>query len=209
MTDGRDPGDRSAEPPSRGDGAHADVVAGVEAALDARVVRARPLSGGQIGRVVRVDLAGGRRLVAKAGPTPLSVEGRMLRYLAEESPLPVPAVHHAGDDLLVLAYVPGDDPVTPAVERDLADRLAACHAVTAEAAGFPFDTLSGRLAQPNPWTDSWIEFFRTHRLGHAADAARDNGTLPAALHDRVRALAADLDDLVVEPDAPALLHGDV
>jgi fructosamine-3-kinase len=173
----------------------------VEAATD--------LDGGEVGRVRRLDLADGRALVAKTGPTPLSVEGRMLRYLADHTDLPVPTVHHAADDLLLLAFVPGGGTVTASVERDAAERLAALHGATAEAYGFPFDTLSGRLAQPNPWTGSWVEFFREHRLLHVARAGRESGRLPADLHDRVRALAGNLDALLVEPAAPALVHGDV
>jgi fructosamine-3-kinase len=41
-----------------------------------------------------------------------------------------------------------------------------------------------------------------------ARAARDEGRLPDAAFERVRALAADLDALLCEPE-PALLHGDV
>lgn len=181
----------------------------VEDLTGTAVEAATDLDGGEVGRARRLDLADGRALVAKTGPTPLSVEGRMLRYLDDRTDLPVPAVHHAADDLLLLSFVPGDGAVTPAVERDAAERLAALHGATADAYGFPFDTLSGRLAQPNPWTESWTAFFREHRLLRVARAAREAGALPAALHERVRALAADLDAHLAEPAAPALVHGDV
>ena len=167
------------------------------------------LDGGAVGTVYRVDLADGTSLVAKTGSTKLTVEAGMLRYLAAESDLPVPEIYHAADDLLVLEYVPGEGEVTPAVERDLADHVARLHAVTASRCGFHFDTLSGLLRQPNPWVDSWIEFFREFRLRYVADLARERGRLPAGLYERVLELCADLDDLLVEPDAPALLHGDL
>jgi fructosamine-3-kinase len=193
----------------RGDPDDADLRTRVADLTGAPVETVAPLEGGEVGRVRRLDLADGRALVAKTGPTPLSVEGRMLEYLAERTDLPVPAVHHAADDLLLLSFVPGDGAVTPAVERDAAERLAALHGTAATAYGFPFDTLSGALDQPNPWTGSWVEFFREHRLLHVARAARAAGALPVALHERVRALAAELDAHLVEPAAPALVHGDV
>lgn len=167
------------------------------------------LDGGEVGTVYRLDFADRASVVAKVGDTPLTVEARMLRSLAAESDLPVPTVYDATDDLLFMAYVEGDGAFTPAVERDIADHLAALHDVTAERSGFPFDTLSGPYRLPNPWTDSWVEFFREHRLLDAAEAAATEGTLPPGDAERVDALAADLEAILREPDAPALVHGDV
>lgn len=188
------------------DDAVADRVA---AATGSAVAAVATLEGGHVGTVRRLDLADGRAVVAKTGDAPLDVEGAMLRYLAAETALPVPAVHHAAADLLVVDFVPGDDPVTPAVQRDLADHVAALHATAADAAGFHFDTLSGPFRQPNPWTDSWVEFYREFRLRHAADRALADGSLPPALHRRIGAACEDLGDLLVEPAAPALVHGDL
>lgn len=191
----------------------------IERVTGSSITETTELDGGEVGTVDRVTLADGRRFAAKTGQTPLSVEAAMLRYLGDRTDLPVPAVVHAADDLLLLEYVPGDDDVlgdvpgdgaiTPAVERHLADLLAALHERSTDASGFHYDTLSGPLRQPNPWTDSWIEFFREFRLRHVADLAADAGHLPASLRERVDALASDLDALLVEPDAPALVHGDV
>ncbi|MFC4357442.1 fructosamine kinase family protein [Halobium salinum] len=167
------------------------------------------LDGGQVGTVHRVELVDGRVVVAKTGPAPLSIEAAMLRHLGRESDLPVPDVLHAEDDLLVIEYVENDGRVTPAVERDAADHLAALHAETAGAFGFERDTLTGPLRQPNPWTDSWVAFFREHRLSSMADEAAANGPLPASLRERVADVAADCDDLLTEPETPSLLHGDV
>jgi fructosamine-3-kinase len=133
----------------------------------------------------------------------------MLRYVAEVSDLPVPEVLAASDDLLVLEFVPGDGAVTPAVERDAAAHLAALHGVECDRAGFPFDTLSGPLRQPNPWTDSWTEFFADQRLVRAASVARESGHLSLVDYERVTTLAGDLDSLLGEPASPALVHGDV
>jgi fructosamine-3-kinase len=169
------------------------------------------LDGGYVGTVYRADFDGRAPVVAKVGGTPLSVEGDMLEYLASESSLPVPEVYHSSDDLLCLSYVEGDDDPTygPALQRDVADHLAGLHDVGADAFGFPWDTLSGPYRQPNPWTDSWVEFYRDRRLRPWADAAVREGSLPTAVRARIDALAADLPDLLVEPDAPSLLHGDV
>ena len=186
-----------------------DLETCIERALETSVATIKSLDGGMIGSVYRVELTDGRRRAAKVGETPLTVEAFMLRYLAEHSDLPVPRVYHATDDLLVLEYVDGTSEVTPVVERDLADHLARLHDVSADAFGFPRDTLDGPLRQPNSWTDSWIDFYREHRLNRAATGAREHGPLTEALAERLAAVSSDLESLLREPDRPALIHGDV
>lgn len=178
-------------------------------AFDASVTDVTPLDGGMVGTVHRVAFDDRPPMVAKTGETPLDVEARMLRYLARHTTLPVPAVEYVDADLLVLEHVDGDTSHDARVERDAAARLASLHEHTAGAFGFPFDTLSGPLVQPNRWADSWGEFFRDRRLTHVASLARGAGTLSAHEADRVAAVTADLDALLTEPERPALVHGDV
>lgn len=184
-----------------------EIAAAVADRLDAAVTGVEPLDGGLIGDVFRVDLADDRRVVAKRGHTPLSLEAAMLRSLDEHG-LPVPAVLAADDDLLVLEYVEGDADPSPAAERAIADDLAAVHGHTADAYGFERDTLLGPCPLPNPWTDSWIDFFRTHRLSYFRDRALDASAIDDRASERIDALAVDLDAILTEPGAPALLHGD-
>ncbi len=167
------------------------------------------LDGGEVGTVHRVDLADGRRVAVKTASTDLRLEARMLRYLATEGGLLVPDVLHADSDVLVLEYVDGTSTVTPAVERDLADRLAALHDTGAAAFGFPFDTLTGQVRQPNPWCLEWPAFFGEHRLRHAAERARATGQLPASTAERIATVADALPALLDHDPTPALIHGDV
>ncbi|WP_224268395.1 fructosamine kinase family protein [Haloprofundus salinisoli] len=189
-----------------------DHSARVAAALNvdtSAITEVTELDGGMIGSVYRVGIDDGRTVVAKVGDTPLEVEAFMLRYLADESDLPVPAVLYADPELLVLSHVDGESTFSATAERDAAEHLCRLHDVNADAFGFPRDTLTGPVRQPNPWTDSWPEFFGEHRLRYVADLAVEGETLSAALHRRVDAVATDLDSLLTEPDAPSLIHGDV
>ena len=185
-----------------------DLERRIAAAIGREPTEVADLEGGMIGRVVRAEFAEGEPVVAKTGPTPLSVEARMLRALSEAG-LAVPEVYHASDDLLVMEHVEGRSEFTPAVERDAAERLARLHAHGADAFGFPFDTLTGPVRQPNPWTDSWVEFFGEHRLSHVARLAREDGALSEQRFERVLELVEDLDAVLAEPDSPSLIHGDV
>lgn len=187
----------------------AEVGDRVSAALGADVRSVTELDGGLVGRVFRVDVADGQPVAAKVDDGPLENEARMLRWLAAETDLPIPAVSHVESDLLVMEYVDGDGVFDERAERDLAEHLVALHDRSADAYGFPFDTLSGPFLQSNPWTDSWIDFFREQRLLPFARAAHEDGSLSAAQHERVGRLADRLDDLLVEPPAPSLVHGDL
>jgi fructosamine-3-kinase len=169
------------------------------------------LSGGCIAETYKVALDDGRRVVAKFNVSEgsLSLEGWMLRYLQRHSRLPVPAVLHADDRLLVIDYVATSGGITPAVERHAAELLAALHQVTAPAYGLERDTLIGPLPQPNPESADWLGFFRDHRLLHMAGLARDAGRLPGRLMHRIEWLAGRLERWIEAPAPPSLIHGDM
>ncbi|MCB9450400.1 MAG: fructosamine kinase family protein [Anaerolineaceae bacterium] len=183
----------------------------IVAALDTPIKSVHPLGGGMVGQVYRVALVDGRQIVAKAA-TPeahLEREGYMLRYLAEHSHLPVPAVLYSSEMLLLMAYVEGNSAFTPAVEQHAAALLADLHGITAPAYGLEQATLIGGLHQPNPWTDSWVDFFRDQRLRYMAGVAHRAGRLPDTLLRRIETFAQNLGQWLIEPERPALLHGDV
>ncbi|MGH6866145.1 MAG: fructosamine kinase family protein [Methyloceanibacter sp.] len=87
--------------------------------------------------------------------------------------------------------------------------MPALHATPRERFGYDRDTLIGPLAQPNPQSARWVAFFRDHRFMHMARLAHEEGDLPASLLGRIEALATRLDDYLVEPVFPSLLHGDL
>jgi fructosamine-3-kinase len=173
---------------------------------------ARPMGGGCIGEVYRVDLGDGTTLVAKVdreGASHLEREAYMLRCLSAQSDLPVPEVYHGSETLLLMEFVEGSSRFSEGAERHAAELLSALHGTTAGAYGHECDTLIGSLDQPNPWTQSWVEFFREHRLLYLARVAHEAGRLPAEDLERVERLAERLDDYLEEPERPSLIHGDV
>lgn len=179
----------------------------VAAALGVAVRATRPLDGGCVAEVHRVDLADGARAVAKVGGRLLEREARMLRALAAAG-LPVPEVLHAAPDLLVMGFVEGESRFDAAAERHAAELLAALHAHTAPTFGFPEPTLIGGLHQPNPAEASWARFYGEHRIGYMAREAERVGHLGADQRRRIERVADRLPSLV-PPAPPALLHGDV
>jgi fructosamine-3-kinase len=188
------------------------LAEGVERHLGERLLSARPLGGGCIGEVYKVELDDGAPLVAKVdreGASHLEREAYMLRYLRERSALPVPDVFHGSETLLLMEFVEGGSRFSEGAEYHAAELLAELHGVATEAHGHERDTLIGSLDQPNPWTESWIEFFRDHRLLYLARVAHEAGRLPNDDLGKVERLAERLDEYLEEPERPSLIHGDV
>ncbi len=165
-----------------------------------------------MGEVYRADFQDGRRFVVKVdrSSTPiLEREGWMLQYLAAHSKLPIPKVIHSEPTLLVMTFLPGASNFSEQSEIHAAELLADLHNITAPQFGLEEDTLIGGLHQPNPWTTSWIHFFREHRLLYMARVAYDAGQLPGETLHRLEKLASRLDAWLEEPLRPSLIHGDI
>ncbi|MFP6581984.1 MAG: fructosamine kinase family protein [Candidatus Hydrogenedentota bacterium] len=170
-----------------------------------------PLSGGSVGEVYRAQFSD-RDIVVKvdAGPDArLNAEGWMLEYLSEHSTLPVPRVLHSSSRLLLMEMLPGNSVFSGKAEDDAATHLARLHEITAPQFGLERDTLIGSLHQPNPLSDTWIDFFREHRLLHMAREGVREGKIPLDTMSRIEKFASRLEDWLIEPAAPSLLHGDV
>ena len=183
----------------------------IETLLQRRLVRAQPLPGGMISQVLRLDFADGSSIVAKVGDGghDLTIEAYMLRYLRAKSRLPVPDVLRAEPNLLLMEHIEGEAEWSGASLRHLGRLLADCHQARGEAYGLERDTLIGPLRQPNPQSKSWISFFREQRLLYMVEVARESGHLPPALEQRLLRIAGDLDEFLIEPSYPALIHGDM
>ena len=163
--------------------------------------------------VRQVCLDNGTALAVKQGRgaegPDLRLEAFMLRFLSEQSRLPVPDVLHDEADLLVLTWIDSDGRLDAAAEADAGALLADLHGVSGPAFGFERDTLIGPLPQANPWTSSWRDFFREHRLLAMAHSAHTAGRLPGDVLQRTERLAARLERWIDEPAMPSLIHGDM
>ena len=134
----------------------------------------------------------------------------MLSALAGVDGVPVPEVIHAEKAFLLMTYVE-TEPVRDfrAAERDLADTVARLHRVKMPRYGFDRPTPIGPLQRKNPWTESWTEFFRDHRLLPIGRLADEDGRLPEGCFGRLEALCARLTDWLPDTGRAALIHGDL
>lgn len=183
----------------------------IERIVQQPIARVAALAGGMISEVIKIEFRNRDALVAKIGDgaPDLRIEGFMLRYLREKSNLPVPEVYHAEADLLLMAFIDGVTEWESASLAQLGHLLANCHQIGAERYGLEQDTLIGPLRQPNQQSDSWIEFFREHRLRYMIGVARESGHLPSQLQARLCDFAGHIERFLIEPLRPVLIHGDM
>jgi fructosamine-3-kinase len=184
----------------------------IESITGKKPERISALSGGSIGQVYRVDFADKTSLVAKVAAgtkAALDIEGYMLGYLADHSRLPIPEVIHSSPTLLLMTFIEGSSYFNAQSQTHAAELLADLHSIRAPQFGLERDTLIGSLYQPNPWTDTWLEFFRDQRLLYMGKVAMDAGQLSRAVFSRLKKFAEQLDGWLLEPEYPSLVHGDV
>ncbi len=159
-----------------------------------------------------MTLNDGLRLVAKVdeGKNPrLDIEGYMLGFLGEQSNLPVPEVWYCSSRLLLMSFLPGDSHFNERSQRHAAELLAELHEVRGSAFGLERNTLIGGLDQPNPWTDSWVAFFRDQRLLSLGQVCLHKRRCSNELFDRLVNFSSNLGKWLQEPEYPSLIHGDV
>lgn len=172
----------------------------IETLFGAPVARVRPLQGGDLSEVFRVDLKDGRRIAVKRGPL-VAVEARMLTAMAQIG-APVPEVLHQADSLLCLQWLKETAP-TAGNWAALGQALARLHRVAGQSYGWPEDYAFGKVQIRNTARENWVTFWAENRLLPFLP------DLPADLATRVEALARDLSSHLPDAPRPALLHGDI
>ena len=170
----------------------------IASAAGSEVTGGRKLAGGDLGGAALVELADGRKLVAKDGPL-VEREAAMLRAIANTG-APAPVVHHAADGLLLMDYVEADGAKD---WNSLAEALHLLHAPRDELYGWYADYAFGPVAIPNTRSTDWPSFWAENRL--LCHGEKIDGSLTA----RLEALAKRLPDLLPATPQPSLLHGDL
>lgn len=177
-----------------------------------------PVSGGDISRAARVSVGGGQQVLVKwRTGLPLGLftaERRGLELLGRAETLRVPQVLAQSEPAngcpayIVLEWL-GRGTATPQVEEALGQGLARLHQVTAREYGLEHDNFIGANPQPNQPANTWIEFFRDHRLGYQAGLAAQKGHLPKQRARLLEKLQVRLGDWLPELPPASLLHGDL
>ncbi|MHB1050424.1 MAG: fructosamine kinase family protein [Bacteroidota bacterium] len=187
----------------------------IHSALNTPVRHISPLGGGSISAAYKVSLADGRTVFAKIQPQfpdMFQKEANGLRELAIGKTIRIPEVWFADASLLILEYLP----VAGMQNRNLffeqfGRSFARLHRHTSPLFGFGEDNYIGSTPQKNlPRTDSWREFYWSHRLLYQFRLAEQNGYADETLRSLFLKLERHLADIIPDDrEPPALLHGDL
>ncbi len=185
-----------------------------------QITRRDPLAGGDINRAYMLSLSDGHKLFVKENAAEKMSffvrEAEGLQAIRDSGAISVPEVYACGkdgsDSFLLMEYITPGKKIADFYE-DFGRRLALMHCADCSAYtgdgkfGFISDNYIGAGYQVNTPEDSWIGFFRKRRLLpqiRRAEKCFNSGELKVL--DR---LLEKLDELLVEPYHPALLHGDL
>jgi protein-ribulosamine 3-kinase len=139
-------------------------------------------------------------------------EARGLKILAENKDIKIPEVFSCGQldgkYYLLMEHVESASP-EPGYWTNFGTALAEMHLKnSSEKYGLDHDNYIGKLAQPNDFNDSWIEFFINQRLEFQLKLAVQNRLVDSRFVHRYRNFYEKLPNLL-PIDQPALLHGDM
>ncbi len=168
--------------------------------LSRKILRAEPLSGGDLSAVKRLFIADGEAVIAKETVF-ADAEAGMLRAL-ERTGAPVPQILGVERDLLLLSDMPAGGKLSRSWVH-LAEILDQVHGTLGESYGWDHDYAFGTVKIVSSRADAWPVFWADNRLRcHIPFIDRHVG-------ERVAALADRLDDLLPARPAASLLHGDL
>lgn len=182
------------------------------------------ISGGDINKAYAVTLNTGDRIFMKANAKEnvgfFKAEAAGLFAIAQTGTIRTPKILCAGTDdgqevgysFLLMELIQSKKPVQD-YWKIFGRELAALHKSDASvfcdggAFGFFEDNYVGATAQSNAPKKTWIEFFRESRLEPQLKTAASN--FSSQEMSRVTKLLDHLDDFLIEPKKPSLIHGDL
>ena len=189
------------------------------------------LSGGDINKAYGLTLTNGKHIFmkanAKANADFFTAEAAGLSAISKTGAIATPEILCTGTDdgedvgysFLLLKFIKSGSRQKKYWE-DFAQKLAAMHKADtsvyfddadaedkAKCFGFFQDNFIGARPQKNTPCSSWISFFRDNRLAPQFKAA-DSYFSPDD-RTQITKLLDHLDDFLVEPQSPSLLHGDL
>jgi len=174
-----------------------------------------PVSGGDINDAYKLTLTDGRQVFMKANRSAdLSVfqaEAEGLEAIRATDTIGVPQVIAVGKDqqygaFLLLEWVEAA-PKAHGFWETFGRSLARMHQAPASRFGWEKDNYIGASPQINTPHENWIAFYRDCRL--SPQIKRAQRYFDPSMRKRITRLLDHLEDHLVEPPHPSLLHGDL
>ncbi len=172
-----------------------------------------PLSGGCINHSSRLQSSDGRiYFVKENNPNFLpffEAEAQALDEIKSTQTIRVPEVITFGltssASFLVLEFMEEASP-TPASSAQLGKSLAQLHIVSQPFFGWEINNCIGATPQPNPRTENWVDFYRSHRLSHQFSLAKEKNKRFEKVEELLDGMPFFFQNYSPHP---SLLHGDL
>lgn len=187
------------------------------------IEKSRRISGGDINDAYGLTLTDGTVIFMKTNKKEnasfFTAEATGLAAIAQTSTINTPHLLCTGTDsgkseysFLLMEFIEGTRQIKNYWEIFAHELAAMHHAATADFVtngkyGFFQDNYIGASRQINTARESWIDFFRDCRLKPQFEHAAQY--FDPTDKKRIRQLLDNLDKFLVEPEQPALLHGDL
>ncbi|MFK7735455.1 MAG: fructosamine kinase family protein [Pirellulaceae bacterium] len=196
------------------------ILADVTGDAKIHVSSVEDCEGGCISKAQRIELNDGREYFLKSNEsdnaeTMFATEAAGLAALGAVNAIRVPHLIHQGrladgSDILLLECIRSERPSQNFFQA-FGERLAQLHrnGVSTQY-GWQMENFIGASPQFNTWLDSWVEFFRVHRLEAQHRMLEQRGLATPDLTRRLERLSEKLGELLAVDDLqPSLLHGDL
>lgn len=183
------------------------------------------LSGGDINKAYGLTLTNGKHIFMKANSKAnaafFTAEAAGLTAIEKTGAIGTPEILCTGTDdgedvgysFFLLKFIKGGKQ-DKNYWKELAENLAAMHKADTSVYfeeggkfGFFQDNFIGARPQKNTPADSWISFFRDNRLAPQFEAA--DTYFSSEDRKKITKLLDHLENFMVEPEKPSLLHGDL
>lgn len=173
----------------------------------------KSVSGGCINQTSRIQSEDGRDYFIKENDLHFApffqAEAQALVEIKRTETIPVPEVITYGQtpssSFLVLEFIKEGRPSNSS-SAQLGRNLAKLHMIEQTFFGWTLDNCIGATPQPNPKSENWVEFYRTHRLGHQFELAKKKNKQFDKVEELLRGISFFFQDYSPHP---SLLHGDL
>ena len=182
-----------------------------------KIIGAQPVSGGDINEAYALSLDDGTAVFMKSN-TASALEGFQaevagLQAIENTNAIRVPKILGIGLDhgksFLLMEFIRPKSRAKDYWETFATELVNMHHAATDEAIRFGFheNNFIGSSRQLNTPHDTWISFFRDCRLAPQFEMA--GACFDSEDRRRIIRLLDHLDDYLIEPETPSLIHGDL
>lgn len=175
----------------------------------------QPVSGGSINETGQLTAQGQNFFckinIASKFPQLFEKEASALRHFAQQKIIRTPTVLHCvetgSEQVLIMEWI-NSGVKTHQFWKSFGKQLAALHSISNHHFGWEEDNYMGSVKQTNPWTEDWNSFFSANRLMPLAHKCQQLDLLNSKHIQQFERVCEKLNE-IFEPEAPALLHGDL